>query len=76
MRELLRRFADAGGAVLLSSHLLHEVEQIADHLVLIGHGHVVAHGPVAELLGTGRSLEEMFLELTAATSRTQIGAVA
>lgn len=77
MRVLLRRFADAGGAVLLSSHLLHEVEQVADHLVLIGNGRVVAQGPASDLLCNGRRLEDMFLELTAATARTsQIGAVA
>lgn len=38
MRGLLRDFADRGGTVLLSSHLLHEVEQIAGDLVTIGHG--------------------------------------
>ncbi|WP_435871757.1 hypothetical protein [Kocuria salsicia] len=38
MRGLLRDFADRGGTVLLSSHLLHEVEQIAGGLVMIGHG--------------------------------------
>ena len=36
MRELLRDFADRGGTVLLSSHLLYEVEAIADQLVIIG----------------------------------------
>jgi ABC-2 type transport system ATP-binding protein len=38
MRGLLRDFADQGGTVLLSSHLLREVEIIADELVVIGHG--------------------------------------
>ncbi len=50
MRELLRGFADQGGTVLLSSHLLHEVEQIADDLVLIGHGRIRARGSLHELL--------------------------
>ncbi|GGD17216.1 ABC transporter ATP-binding protein [Nocardioides daphniae] len=50
MRDLLRTFADDGGTVLLSSHLLHEIEVIADDLVLIGNGRVVAQGTKAELL--------------------------
>src|SRR4051812_39038528 len=54
MRGLLRDFADRGGTVLLSSHLLHEVEAVADRLVIIGDGRIVAQGSRAELLaGTG-----------------------
>src|SRR5215218_5514099 len=41
MRELLRDFADRGGSVLLSSHLLHEVEALADRLVIIDVGRIV-----------------------------------
>lgn len=50
MRDLLRGFADGGGAVLLSSHLLHEIEAVADDLVLIGRGQIVAEGTKDELL--------------------------
>ena len=50
MRGLLRDFADAGGTVLLSSHLLREVEAVADKLVVIGAGRIVAQGDKAELL--------------------------
>ena len=50
MRELLRDFADRAGTVLLSSHLLREVEVIADQLIVIGDGKVVAQGSKAELL--------------------------
>ena len=50
MRDLLRGYADAGGTVLLSSHLLHEVEVIADDLVVIGNGRIVAQGTKADLL--------------------------
>ncbi len=42
MRDLLRGYADRGGTVLLSSHLLHEIEVIADDLVVIGNGRIVA----------------------------------
>ena len=50
MRDLLRGYADRGGTVLLSSHLLHEIEVIADDLVVIGNGRIVAQGTKAELL--------------------------
>ena len=50
MRGLLREFADRGGTVLLSSHLLREVEAVADQLVVIGGGKIVAQGSKAELL--------------------------
>ena len=50
MRELLREFADRAGTVLLSSHLLREVEAIADQLVVINEGRIVSHGSKVELL--------------------------
>jgi ABC-2 type transport system ATP-binding protein len=50
MRGLLKGYADRGGTVLLSSHLLHEVEQIADEMILIGHGRIVAQGDKQSLL--------------------------
>jgi ABC-2 type transport system ATP-binding protein len=53
MRGLLRDFADTGGAVLLSSHLLAEIEVVADALVVIGSGRIVASGSKQELLDEG-----------------------
>ena len=50
MRDLLRGYADRGGTVLLSSHLLHEIEVIADDLVVIGNGRIVAQGTKSDLL--------------------------
>jgi ABC-2 type transport system ATP-binding protein len=50
MRTILRCFADRGGSVLLSSHLLREIEIIADHFVVIGRGALVAQGRKADLL--------------------------
>jgi len=52
MRGLLREYANRGGTVLLSSHLLHEVEVIADEIILIGGGRIVAQGSKADLLQT------------------------
>ncbi|MEU7981603.1 ATP-binding cassette domain-containing protein [Micromonospora sp. NPDC049081] len=56
MRGLLRDFADRGGTVLLSSHLLREVEAVADRLVVIGGGRVVAQGGKDELLAGAGTL--------------------
>jgi ABC-2 type transport system ATP-binding protein len=56
MRELLRDFADRGGTVLLSSHLLREVEALADRLVIIDFGKVVAQGTTGELLARSGTL--------------------
>lgn len=52
LRHLLRDFADRGGTVLLSSHLLSEVQATVDHLVVIADGAVAASGPMQELLAT------------------------
>jgi ABC-2 type transport system ATP-binding protein len=56
MRGLLRGFAERGGTVLLSSHLLHEIEMIADELLVIGRGKIVAQGSKAELVSASGTL--------------------
>jgi len=67
IRGLLRGFADRGGTVLLSSHLLPEVQATADHLVIIAGGRIAAAGSTASLLAAaGQTLEEMFLAITSA----------
>ncbi|HWS31334.1 MAG TPA: ATP-binding cassette domain-containing protein [Actinoplanes sp.] len=52
LRELLRAHADNGGTVLISSHLLAELEQVVDDVIIIGQGRILANGPLAELSGT------------------------
>ena len=67
IRGFLRALAAQGRAVLVSSHLMGELQNCADHLVVVGRGRVIADAPVAELIAaTGRetSLEEAYLELT------------
>jgi ABC-2 type transport system ATP-binding protein len=56
MRDLLRGYANRGGTVLLSSHLLHEIEVIADDIVVIGQGRIVARGTKTDLLSGAGTL--------------------
>ena len=56
MRGLLKGYADRGGTVLLSSHLLNEVELVADEMVLIGRGKIVAQGNKDSLLAGAEHL--------------------
>jgi ABC-2 type transport system ATP-binding protein len=70
MRGFLRSLAAEGRAVLVSSHLMSELQDTADHVVVAGRGRVIADASVAQLLaatGAGgglRSLEQAYLELT------------
>ena len=53
MREVLRRYAAGGRTVLVSSHLLAEVEQTCTHVVVMHHGKVVADGTVEDIIAGG-----------------------
>ena len=64
LRGFLRQFADKGGTVLISSHVLSEVALIADSVVILHRGRLVATLGPAELADTSRSLEDVYLELT------------
>ena len=70
IRGLLRSLADQGRAVLVSSHLLSEMQDTADHLVVAGRGRAIADAGLADLLaaasGGGRraTLEDVYLKLT------------
>jgi ABC-2 type transport system ATP-binding protein len=84
MRDLLRGYADRGGTVLLSSHLLHEIEVIADDIVVIGNGRIVSQGTKTELLHAAGSvvrapdLEDLERALHASgvvTTRSENGAL-
>ncbi|HET9658295.1 MAG TPA: alpha/beta fold hydrolase [Kineosporiaceae bacterium] len=56
MRDVLARYAATGRTVVVSSHLLAEVEQTCSHVVVMHGGRLVAQGPVAELVGAATSL--------------------
>jgi ABC-2 type transport system ATP-binding protein len=65
MREMIRGLAGEGRTVLLSSHLLDEVERTCDQVAIVDHGQVIRQGPISELTGgTGVRLEDWFLSVT------------
>ncbi|MGA5064845.1 CocE/NonD family hydrolase [Streptomyces exfoliatus] len=74
MREVMIRYAAGGRTVIVSSHLLAEVEQSCTHLVVMDRGQLVQAGPVAEITGSGdtllvslaREIDEALVEKTAA----------
>ena len=73
MRGLLKGYAERGGTVLLSSHLLHEVEIIADEMILIGHGRIVAQGDKKSLLAGAKGSASTFV--TALDNQALAGAL-
>lgn len=70
LRTFLRGFADAGGAVLLSSHVLHEVERAIDDAILIDGGRTVWSGALEHLVADDVRLEDAFLRLTNSAARS------
>jgi ABC-2 type transport system ATP-binding protein len=68
MRGLLRSLAEQGRTVLVSSHLISEIALMADRLLVIGQGRLLADATVAELSAQAPSLEEAFLQLTGAST--------
>lgn len=69
MRSFLRGFTQTGGTVFLSSHLLGEMEKIADSVLLVGKGQLIESVTISDLKSTGKGLEEYYLEQTASVSR-------
>ena len=76
MKATIMRRAAAGAAVILSSHLLHLVEEICTRLLVLQHGRVVAFGTMAEIIASrpglqSRTLEDVFLALIGQDEATQ-----
>jgi ABC-2 type transport system ATP-binding protein len=71
IRDLLRTLATQGRAVFVSSHLISEMALMAEHVVVIGQGRLLADAPVADLAGRAPSLEDAFLRLTGASTEYQ-----
>ena len=71
MRGLLRTLAARGRTVLVSSHLLAEMQQLADDLVVIAGGRLLAQGTAESVIGGHPDLETAFLELIAGRAAVQ-----
>ena len=63
-REFIKKQAQEGKTVLLSSHILSEVEAVTDDVVIINKGKVLIKGALQEVMGNLSSLEEVFFSLT------------
>jgi ABC-2 type transport system ATP-binding protein len=69
LRGFLRAFADAGGTVLVSSHVLAEVAQTVDSVLILSDGRLVAERRIDELPDVASALEALYLELTTGETR-------
>ena len=65
LRSFLRSFVDGGCTAVVSSHLLAEVAQAVDRVLIINAGRLVADTTLEQLTADGRTLEEVYLDLTA-----------
>jgi ABC-2 type transport system ATP-binding protein len=73
MREMIRSFVAEGRTVVLSSHLLDEVERTCDAVAIVDHGHVIRQGPISELL-SGADVEVQIECSTPETARQLLAA--
>ena len=73
IRDLLRTLAAQGRAVFVSSHLISEMALMAEHVVVIGRGRLLADAPVADLAAGAPSLEDAFLRLTETSTEYRAG---
>jgi ABC-2 type transport system ATP-binding protein len=64
LRDMLRGFATEGGTVLVSSHILAEIAHTVDSVVIVDHGRLVRHAPLAELTDGAGDLEDVYFKLT------------
>ena len=74
MRRFLRGLASEGRAVLVSSHVLSELPDVADHVVVIGRGRVLADAAIEALTAGASSLEDVYLRLTTGAVEYRSGA--
>ncbi len=68
IRDLISELGQQGKTIFLSSHLLHEVEQVCNHVAILNKGRVIARGPVDELLHRGRKLRMRVSDVNAAVT--------
>jgi len=72
-RDLFRRLAAEGRTVLVSSHLMSEMEHTADHLIVIGRGKLIADEPLTQFAARAGGLEDAFLQVTAGSVQYAAG---
>lgn len=72
MRALLRRMADEGRTVLLSSHMMSEMEAVADHLVVVGRGRLVTDAPIGDVITAWSRTHVLVCSPDAGTLRTRL----
>ena len=72
IRKLIRELGRAH-TVILSSHILSEVQAVCQQILILSKGHLAAAGSLEELTADGKSLEEVFLELTDGESEEATG---
>lgn len=63
-REFIKKQAKAGKTILLSSHMLSEVEAVTNDVVIINHGQIISKGTIDEVMKDISSLEDLFFTLT------------
>ena len=68
IRDLISELGQQGKTIFLSSHMLHEVEQVCDHVAILNRGRVIAQGPVDELLHRGKMLQVRVSDVDAAVA--------
>jgi len=68
IRDIIKQLGDQGKTIFLSSHLLHEVEQVCNYVAVLDRGRVIAQGPVDELLHRGKTLALKVNDINAASS--------
>lgn len=74
IRAIMRGLADAGKTVLVSSHILTEVEQIADTVSIIGRGRLLAEGRVDEIVSAGSGMVHVGVDDAIRATRVLVGA--
>jgi ABC-2 type transport system ATP-binding protein len=70
VRALISGLKSQGMTILLNSHLLSEVERVCDEVAILVAGRILAEGPMDRMVPDGKTLEEVFMELVEATSRS------
>jgi ABC-2 type transport system ATP-binding protein len=75
-KDITRAVARAGGAVMMSTHIMEIAESLCDRVAIIDHGRIAAIGSIAQVRAhPGRSLEEVFLHLTGGVEDHRIAAI-